>query len=244
MNRDPYDNAINNALFEIQKAYPDITHSFIFSNNGSVVTGDTDIDEKTLKTLSESFEPLKEKAKAIGNLKNFTINGKNGKITLCNINGRFFGLTTTDKADGAQIQFITHALLPPLLKTLQTVVPSNASQETPTNVPLSIPQSVPPHLQSPFTKTLVVDPLNGFFDGKAIQVDEETIAYWNKNNDPTKKSSDKVKIETADGNSSICKVKKIRFNKLKGKNKVRVPVKICNNLRLKKGDKVNITPNA
>ena len=244
MNGDPYDNAMNNALFEIQKAYPAITHSFIFSNNGSMVTGNTDIDEKTLKTMVESFEPLKERAKAIGDLKSFTINGKNGKITLFNINGRFCGLTTTNKTNRSQIDFITHSLLPPLLKTVQTIVPLNSSQKVQANTPPNIPQNVPTHLQSQFTKTLIVDPLSGFFDGKAVQVDEETIAYWNKNNDPTKKFSDKVKIETIDGNSSICKVKKIRINSQQGKNIVRVPGKICNNLNLKRGDKVNITPNA
>ena len=258
MNRDPYVSAINNALTEIHKAYPDITHSFIFTDNGSIVTGGTDIDEKTLKSVLASFEVLKLKAKTIGNLKTLSINGKNGKISLSSINDMCLGLTTTDKADEAQIRFITHAILPPLLKTLQTFGASNmqqnASQNVPGNAPPSVPQNfpqnyppnfpqnVPPHLQSPFTKTLVVDPLSGFFDGNAVQVDEETIVFWNENNESKKQNIDQVKIVTVDGHSSICKVKKISVGNLKGKNRVRIPAKVCNQLKLKRGDIVNVSP--
>jgi predicted regulator of Ras-like GTPase activity (Roadblock/LC7/MglB family) len=262
MNRDPYVSAINNALTEIHKAYPDITHSFIFTNNGSIVTGGTDIDEKTLKSVLASFEVLKLKAKTIGNLKNLSINGKNGKISLSNIDDMCIGLTTTEKADQSQIHFITNAILPPLLKTLQTFgasnmqqnapqnvpanaqpsVPSNVPQNFPQNYPANFPQNVPPHLQSPFTKTLVVDPLSGFFDGNAVQIDEETIVFWNENNESKKGKIDQVKIVTIDGNSSVCKVKKISVGNLKGKNRVRIPAKVCNQLKLKRGDVVNISP--
>ena len=255
MNRDPYVSAINNALTEIHKAYPDITHSFIFTNNGSIVTGGTDIDEKTLKTVLASFENLKEKAKTSGNLKSLSINGKNGKISLSSINEMYLGLTTTDKADEAQIHFITHAILPPLLKTLQAFgssnmphnvpqnVPANAPPNVPQRSPQNFPQNVPTHLQSPFTKTLVVDPLSGFFDGNSVQVDEETIVQWNENNDSKKRNIDQVKIVTVNGNSSVCKVKKITVGNLKGKNRVRIPAKVCNQLKLKRGDVVNISPN-
>lgn len=241
MNRDPYVSAINNALTEIQKAYPAITHSFIFTNDGSIVTDDTEIDEETLKTVLESFEPLKEKAKAIGNLTSLTINGQNGKLTLTNVNDTYLGLIATDKADENQIHFITHAILPPLLKTLKTYGPSSLQQNA-SEAPQNIPQNVPSHLQTPFAKTLIVDPLSGFFDGNAVQVDEETLIQWSENKE-AKGNVDQVKIETIDGNSSICKVKKITVRNLQGKERVRVPAKICNQLKLSRGDKVNISPN-
>jgi hypothetical protein len=51
MNRDPYVSAINNALTEIKKAYPAITNSFIFTNKGSILSHDSEMDETKLKTL-------------------------------------------------------------------------------------------------------------------------------------------------------------------------------------------------
>ena len=43
MNRDPYAIALNSALTEIKKAYPDINHSFLFTNKGSIITGDQEL---------------------------------------------------------------------------------------------------------------------------------------------------------------------------------------------------------
>jgi predicted regulator of Ras-like GTPase activity (Roadblock/LC7/MglB family) len=240
MNRDPYAIALHNALTEIKKAYPDIKHSFIFTNNGSIVTGDPETDEKTLKNVLESFENLKEKAKAIGNLKSFSINGKNGKITLSSIDDMYLVLAASEKVDETQIHSITHVILPTILKTMKTFAPT--------------------HLQSPSTKKLVVDTLSGFFAGDSVQIDAETLmdwtnGEWTKNTDPrarvkaaltgektTQESIDHVRIETFSGNSTLCKVKEINDEKLKGKNMIRIPEKVCDTLEIKKGDLVKVKP--
>ena len=235
MNRDPYAIALHSALTEIKKAYPNIKHSFIFTNNGSIVTGDPETDEKTLKNVLESFENLKEKAKAIGNLKSFSINGKNGKITLSSIDDMYLILAASGKVDETQIHSITHVILPTILKTVETFAP--------------------PHLQSPSTKKLVVDTLSGFFAGDSVQIDTEILMDWTNNNDSrarvkaaltgeqnTQESIDHVKIETSGGNSTLCKVKEINDQKLKGKNMIRIPEKICNTLEIKKGDLVKVKP--
>jgi predicted regulator of Ras-like GTPase activity (Roadblock/LC7/MglB family) len=249
MNRDPYVSAINNALTEIKKAYPAITNSFIFTNKGSSLSYDTEIEETKLKTLLESFEPLKEKTKSIGDFKNLIVNGKKGKITLTSIDNMYLGLITTEQAEESQIHFITNAIIPPLIKTLNTFSSSKISENSPLEslqkksekVPTKIPAKVPDHLQTPFTKTLIVDPFSGFFKGNSIQIDEELIEKWNKKSF-SDNDIDEIKIETLDGNSSIYKLKKIKNKKLKEKNRVRIPEKICKKLHLKKGDRVNITP--
>jgi len=55
-------------------------------------------------------------------------------------------------------------------------------------------------------------------------------------------SIDYVKIETFGGNSTLCKVKEIKDDKLKGKNMIRIPEKVCNTLEIKKGDLVKVKP--
>jgi len=98
MNRETYASALNNALTEIQKAYPDIKHSFIFTPNQSLIARDQETDEKTMEKILESLETLKEKAKAIGNLQSFHINAKNGKLILSNINDVCLVLVTSEKS--------------------------------------------------------------------------------------------------------------------------------------------------
>ena len=228
-------------MIELQKAYPAITNSFIFNNDGSIITKDKEIEEKTIKPFFEAFESLKEKTKVIGTLTNLTINGKNGKIAIFNVNKRYCGITTIPGIKDFQIDFITHTILPPFLKTFEKTITVESTENNTSEIPSPNPEDMPQHLQSSFIKTLLVDPLSGFFDGKAVQIDEETLDFW-KNNNSIKKQIDEVKIETSTGKSKICKVKKINVKKLKGKNKIRIPSKICNNLNLKQGDAVNISP--
>jgi len=234
MNRDPYAIALNSALTEIKKAYPDIKKSFIFTKNGTIITGDQETDEKTMNNVLESFENLKEKAKAIGNLKGFHITGKNGKLTLSKIKDMYLLLATSKNVDKSHIYSITHVIIPTILKTLESFAPT--------------------HLQSPSTKKLVVDTLR-FFAGDSVQIDVEILRDWTKNNDPrarvkaaitgeqnTQESINQVHIETFGGNAAVCKVKEINDQKLKGKNMIRIPEKLCKTLEINKGDLVKVKP--
>ena len=86
-----------------------------------------------------------------------------------------------------------------------------------------------------------------------MQIDKETLIDWTKTLDSdgiektevTKEVSDnidQVKIETFAGNSVLCKVKEITDPKLKVKNLIRIPEKICKSLVIKKGDQVLVEP--
>jgi predicted regulator of Ras-like GTPase activity (Roadblock/LC7/MglB family)/translation initiation factor IF-1 len=216
MNRDPCAIALNNAIAEINKAYPDIKNSFIFTENGTTLTGDQETDQKTVSNIEESFENLKEAAKTIGNLKSFTITTKTGKLTLSNIEDMHLLLATSKNADKNHIHSITHVIIPTILKTMETLAPTQ-------------PQITPP-------KELIVDTLTGFFERDSVQIDPEILVDWNKNNDS------QVKIETSGGNSTLCKVKEIIDQNMKGKNMIRIPEKLCKTLEINKGDMVKVEP--
>jgi len=235
MNRDPYAIALDNALTEIKKAYPDIKNSFIFTKNGTVITGDQEADEKNINNILESFENLKEKTKTIGNLKSFHITAKNGKLTLSKIKDMYLLLATSKHADKNHIYSITHVIIPTILKTLETFAPT--------------------HLQFTPPKKLIVDTLSGFFAGDSVQIDAEILMDWTKNNDPrarvkaaiteeqnTQESINQVQIETFGGNAAVCKVKEINDQNLKGKNMIRIPEKLCKSLEINKGDLVKVKP--
>jgi len=235
MNRDPYAIALNNALNEIKNAYPDIKKSFIFTKNGTIITGDQETDEKTMNNLLESFENLKEKVKAIGTLKSFHITAKNGQLILSNIQDMQLLLATSKNVDKTQIYSITHVIIPTILKTMETFAPT--------------------HLQVTPPKKLIVDTLGGFFAGDSVQIDVEILEDWTKNNDPRarvkaaitgeqdmQESIDRVEIETFGGNAAVCKVKEISDQNLKGKNMIRIPEKLCKTLEINKGDLVKVKP--
>ena len=235
MNRDSYAIALNNAMTEIKKAYPDIKNSFIFTKNGNVITGDQEANEETTNNVLASFENLKEKTKAIGNLKSVQITGKNGKLTLSNIKDMYLVLVTAKNVDKNHIHSITHVILPTIIKTLETFDTT--------------------HLQLTAPKKLIVDTLSGFFAGDSVQIDTEILTDWTKNDDPRarvkaaiageqnmQESINQVQIETFGGNAAVCKVKEINDQNLKGKNMIRIPEKLCKSLEINRGDLVKVKP--
>jgi predicted regulator of Ras-like GTPase activity (Roadblock/LC7/MglB family) len=236
MNRDSYAIALKTTLTEIQKAYPDLNHSFIFTKNENIISGEHETDEKTMNTVLDSFENLKEKAETIGEIKGFHIIGKKGNLTLSKINDIYLVLSTTKNMDNTHIHAITHVIIPTILKTMETI-------ESP-HLPIDLPQ-----------KKLVVDTLTGFFAGDAVQIDTEILDEWTQNNDPRTRvkaaitgESDipeeisQVHIETFSGNTTVCKVKEVDDKNVKGKNMIKIPEKLAKSLEITKGDIVMVEP--
>jgi hypothetical protein len=226
MNLESYAEALNNALGEVKKAYPNIKNSFLFSKNGTIITGDPEISKEDMEKIIENFEILEEKAEALGNIQNLQINGKNAILILSNIKDMYLVLKTSPKADKTHIYAITHAIIPTVLKTVETITPAHAP----------FPAESPP-------KELVVDTLSGFFVGNAVQIDAETLMDWNKKTDKnTEKMLGQVQIETSKGKTSLCPVKRINDVRRRGINLIRMPEKICRTLRVQKGDLVTVKP--
>jgi len=237
MNRDSYAIALKTTLTETQKAYPDLTHSFIFTQNEKIISGEQENDENTKNTVLDAFANLKEKAETIGEIKDLQITGKKGNLTLSKINDMYLVLSTTKNMDKAQIYAIIHVIIPTILKTMETI-------ESP-HLPVT------PSTQ----KKLVVDTLTGFFAGDAVQIDTEILDEWTQNNDPRARvraaitgepaipdEISQVHIETFSGNTRVCKVKEVDDQSVKGKNMIRIPEKLAKSLEITKGDMVMVKP--
>ncbi|MEJ2280915.1 MAG: hypothetical protein P8X97_03235 [Candidatus Bathyarchaeota archaeon] len=236
MNRDLYAIALNSTLKEIKKAYPEIHHSFIFSNDSSIIAADTETDQETMKNIQEAFEKIRENAKVIGDIKGFQVDGKNGKLNLTSIEDMYLVLKTSRNIDKTNIYAISDVIIPTILKSLEAFAPK--------------------HLQSSTQqKELIVDTLSGFFAGDSVQIDTEILTAWTNNDDPQNQIRaaltgekifqgpiENVEIETANGNSTLCKVKEIDDQKMKGKDMIKIPEKLCKNLKISKGDFVKVQP--
>jgi len=220
MNKDPYAVALKNALTEIKKTCPDVSHSFMFTQDGAIVAGDQETDEKTMEKMIQSFQSVAEKADTIGSLKAFYVNGKKGKVILSSVNDMYLALTASKNADTTYLHAVTHVIITTVLKLLETITPT----------PLQIAPS----------KQLIVDTLSGFFIGDAVQIDTEILKEWSKL--LNQKSVDRVEIEAFRGKGAQCKVKEINDPKLKGKEMIRIPEKVCKTLEVKKGELVKVKP--
>jgi len=235
MDRDPYAVALGNALSEIKKAYPDIKQSLIFTHNGNIITGDQEADPQTMDKIKQTFESLKENAKTLGKLEGLQLTAKAGKVTLTKIEDIHLLIATTKNANTKHIYSAIHIIIPTIMKTLETFAPT--------------------HLQPTPPKKLVVETLTGLFAGDSVQIDTEILRQWTMDDDPRarvkaaitgehppQRSIEHVKIETFNGHSTLCKVKEIDDQRLKGKNLIRIPEKVCETLEVRRGDLVKVQP--
>jgi predicted regulator of Ras-like GTPase activity (Roadblock/LC7/MglB family)/DNA-binding Xre family transcriptional regulator len=220
MSEDAYTAALKSSLTEIKKICPDINFSFIFTKDGTIVAGDSEADEETMKKTVHSFQSLVEKADAIGNMETLLIDGEKGKVHFSRVNDMYLALATSKGADITYLQSVTRVIFPTVLKLLKSIAPT----------PL---QFVP-------SKQFIVDTLSGFFVGDSVQIDAETLRRWSEL--LNQKTVSEVEIEAFGGKVAQCKVKELNDPKLKGKGIIRIPEKICKTLEVEKGELVRVKP--
>jgi len=224
MDKDTYAVALKNTLIEIRKICPDVSCSFIFTKDGTIIAGDPEANEETMEKTVDSFQSITEKADPIGGLQALLIDGEKGKVHLSRVNDMYLALAASKNADTIFLQAVTRLIVPTVLKLLESI--------TPTPIPI---QSAP-------SKQLVVDTLSGFFAGDSVQIDVETLTQWSEI--LNRKNIDDVEIEAFGGKTAKCKVKEINDPKLKGKGIIRMPEKIGKALEVKKGELVRVKPTA
>jgi len=222
MSEEVYVTALKNALTEIKNVSPDIKYSFIFTEDGTIVARDEDIENVSLKKTLHFFQNLVEKADSIGGLNALSINGDKGKLYISRVNDMYLAVTTSANADIAYLYSIVNVIVPTILKLLKTIAPT----------PLKFMPS----------QQFVVDTLTGLFAGGNAQIDQERLMEWSNLFDG--KNINEIEVESFRGKKSTCSVKKINDQKLQGKGLILLPEKTCRTLEIEKGDFVKVKPRA
>ncbi|RLI47216.1 hypothetical protein DRO69_01175 [Candidatus Bathyarchaeota archaeon] len=222
MSEEIYVNALKNTLTEIKNISPDVKYSFIFTEDGTIVARDEDVENMSLKKAVYSFQNLMEKADSIGGLNALSINAEKGKLYISRVNDMYLAITTSANADVAYLRSIVNVIVPTILKLLKTVAPT----------PLKFMPS----------QQFVVDILTGLFAGDSAQVDEERLMEWANLFDG--KDINEIEIESFRGKKTVCNVKKISDSKLQGKGLILLSEKTCRALEIEKGDFVKVKPRA
>jgi len=124
MDSDVYSFALKNTLNELQNVCPDITHAFMFRENGEVVAGDMNTSEKTIVHVIDSFDAINEKAEAIGGIESLTFHGVDGTLTASRINDLYFVTVASEKADMKYMNTVTRILIPTILKLIDKINPT------------------------------------------------------------------------------------------------------------------------
>jgi predicted regulator of Ras-like GTPase activity (Roadblock/LC7/MglB family) len=220
MSEEVYATALKNTLTEIKNISPNVKHSFIFTEDGTIVAKDEDVENISLEKTVHFFSHLMGKTDSIGGLDSLVINGENGKLYISRVNDMYIAVTTSANADDIYLQSIVNVIVPTILKLLKTVAPT----------PLKFMPS----------QQFVVDNITGLFAGDNAQIDQERLMEWSNLFDG--KNINEVEVESFRGKKATCNVKKISDQKLQGKGLILLPEKTCRTLEIEKGDSVKVKP--
>jgi len=270
MDSEVYSFAIRNTLNEVRNVCPDITNTFMFREDGEIVSGDEGTPEKTIVRCIDAFDDILEKAGAVGDVESIILEGKNGRIDVSHVNDFYLVTVTSKKADINYVHTITRVLVPTVLKLLEqicsTPLKSNppptkmepkisitkeleeSTEESPEETIVNEPEEpVKPVIRSETSlpespvNQLIVENLGGLLvPSDTVRIDSEVLSQWEELYEG--KKIDEVEIETIDGKKIQCKAKPIKDSKYEGKGIIQMPEKIQVALEIKKGELVRAKP--
>ncbi|MFB0514252.1 MAG: hypothetical protein ACETVQ_01600 [Candidatus Bathyarchaeia archaeon] len=267
MNEEVYAIALKSALTEIQNVCEGIKWSFIFTKDGTIISGN---DDKTISPeitkAASSFQSLTEKAGAVGGLTQLLINGDKGMVHISSIDDNYLVSGTSKKADIAYMRSITSVVFPTILRVLENIggsigevgptplksLPSQPLEDEAAEVEEEEELAEPAEeefkkakkvkgLPSVPSQQLIVDKLGGLLvRADTVQVDSEVLKRWSALMGG--KEVKEVEIETFSGKMAQCKVKTISDRKLEGRGFIRIPDKTSQTLEIKRGELVRVKP--
>jgi hypothetical protein len=262
MDNEVYTFALKNTLNEIRNVCPDITHTFMFTDDGEILATDENTHEKTIIQVVDAFDGILEKADKIGGVECITLEGSDGRVNVSCIKDIYFAIVTSKKADISYVNTVTRVLIPTVLKLLEKICPTPLKNTSPQpKIEPEIPmvenlqqpteekpketekrQTEPESLlsESPVNQ-LIVENLGGLLvPSDTVRIDSEILSQWEKLYEDRK--IEEVEIETFDGKTARCKVKPIKDSKYEGKGVIQMPEKIQLALEIKKGELVRTKP--
>ncbi len=262
--------ALKSTLEEIKNVCPQVSNTFIFKPDKTIIAQDVGSEENLLaEEAVEAFSILNKKAQAHGGLDSATFLGTDSQVKIVRANNMYFAVAATRAADEQILTVITRVLAPAILKTVQAVQPNLASatnetasaetveikisDEAETNPAESskntklqetIAAAAEPYLPDAPVTQFMVDTLQGFtFIGSSdcVRIDNATIETWKTLFE--KKKIEEVQIEdTRTGKKLRFKFKPIKDQKLEGKGVIQMPEKALHALKTKKGALVMVKP--
>jgi predicted regulator of Ras-like GTPase activity (Roadblock/LC7/MglB family) len=260
LDNEVYSFALKNTLNEIRNVCPDITHTFMFTEDGEIIAADESTPEKTIIQVIDAFDGILERADKIGGVEGITLEGSKGRVNVNCVKDMYFATVTSKKADINYVNTVTRVLIPTVLRLLEKICPTPLKNPPPPKIEPEIPMvkelpqpaeeeepkekppmETEPLLPEPPVNQLIVENLGGLLvPSDTVRIDSEILSQWEKLYED--KKIEEVEIETFDGKTTRCKVKPIKDSKYEGKGVIQMPEKVQLSLEIKKGELVRAKP--
>ena len=271
MNNELYAFALRNTLTEIKNACPDVSHTFIFRDDGKLIAQDEDTDEETAIRAAEAFNTISKGADTIGGLESVTFYGTSDRVNIFCLNDFYLAMVTSKEDDEKQSSVaLARILVPTVLRLTEKI--ANASQEESLrtekpefsdqtlldteepDVDLQSEEAVPveaepleeenepdPLLPDPPVTQFMVENLGGLLVASDTVRIDSEVIQQWKDLYGDRAISE-VDVETLSGQTTRCKFKPIKNSKQEGKGIIQMPQKIQRTLQTSNGELVMVKP--
>jgi len=179
MNKQVYAFTLKNTLNEIKNVCPDVSHAFVFKEDGKILAKDENTDEETIKSTIDAFDAITERANAIGGLESITFHGTNGRVNIACINDFYLTTIASKEADEKYINTLTRVWVPTVLKLVEKIRPASIDDDTFTNLKPKPEVNPEPLLPEPPVNQFIVENLGGLLvPSDTVRIDSAVIVQW------------------------------------------------------------------
>ena len=239
--------AIKNTLNEIRNVCPDISHSFVFRENGEILAADENTTEVAVNNAQEIFRTLAERATVVGGIGSVTFGGTESKVNIIRIDDLYIATVYSNSADEKVVSNLTRVMIPTTFKIMQNTYQSikNQPQELTVNPKPETCEPVifAPEIQaSEFTvENLTI--FGGFLnDPETAYIDRALIVQWAEIYGDDQQIKKIILEDTSSGKITQCKFRPFRDTKYENKGIIQLSEKIQTALNIKKGSHVLVKP--
>jgi predicted regulator of Ras-like GTPase activity (Roadblock/LC7/MglB family) len=134
MSSEVYVFALKNTLDEIKNVCPDVSHVFVFKEDGTIVAKDETTDEETVKSTVVAFNALTESANIMGGLESVTFYGADERVNIACIKDLYLTTITSKEADEKYINTLSRVWITTLLRMVEWMRLAPANRDFLTNL--------------------------------------------------------------------------------------------------------------
>jgi predicted regulator of Ras-like GTPase activity (Roadblock/LC7/MglB family) len=263
--------ALKNTINEIKSACPDVSHAFIFTEDGLLLAADDDTDEQTATRAINALNALSKRADTIGGLESAAFYDTSNQMDVFHVNDSYLVVVGSEEAEEKTSADLARILVPAVLRLTEKIhdfCQENVTVEKPefdhepaldvdeagTDLeaeeviveaePLEEPSETEepqPLLPEPPVTQFMVENLSGLSMFSDIVRIESGVIQQWKDLYGERKINE-VDVETLDGQTTRCKFKPIKDSKHNGKGTIQLPQKIQKTLQTSKGELVTVKP--
>ncbi len=264
--------ALQNAIDEIKKTCPEVSNSFIFNNNGTIIAKNEDIDEETAANAIKIFNAVAKSTDTIGGLESATFFGKDERFNVYKIEDLYMVLVGPEEPGEDVSRNLARILVPTVIRLTQKI--SNFETTNPPTKNVDSSEDSEAKLEEPGitvdaeeikpsehknskrkkqareeTETLPEPPVNQLMVENLGRL--HTASNFARIDSAViqqwkdlygEKEISEVEVETLNGQKIRCNFKLIGDTKLDGKGFVQLPQRIQLILNTSKGELVTVKP--